>query len=79
MGPLNQLKGMFASTRIIATILVFACMGMTIFAALGVSTNVLKNINISFDYYNISLYIYSFDQYHIGCSKDEYSKMTRIG
>lgn len=34
MGPFNQLKKMFASTRIIATILVFVSIGLTLFAAL---------------------------------------------
>ncbi|KAK3915535.1 Vesicle transport protein SFT2B [Frankliniella fusca] len=34
MGPLNQLKKMFASTRIIATILVLVLICLTLFAAL---------------------------------------------
>ncbi|XP_012526790.2 vesicle transport protein SFT2A isoform X4 [Monomorium pharaonis] len=34
MGPFNQFKKMFASTRIIATILVFVSIGLTLFAAL---------------------------------------------
>ncbi|XP_043286554.1 vesicle transport protein SFT2A isoform X2 [Venturia canescens] len=34
MGPVNQLKKMFASTRIIATLLVFFSLGMTLFAAI---------------------------------------------
>lgn len=34
MGPLNQLKKMFASTRIIATILVLSMVVLTLFAAL---------------------------------------------
>ncbi|XP_076548201.1 vesicle transport protein SFT2B isoform X1 [Osmia lignaria lignaria] len=33
MGPCSQLKKMFASTRIVATILVFVAIGMTLFAA----------------------------------------------
>jgi len=37
MGPFNQLKKMFASTRIIATILVFVSIALTLFAALHVS------------------------------------------
>ena len=36
MGPVNQLKRMFAETRIFATILVFVMMGLTLFAALYV-------------------------------------------
>ncbi|XP_017888390.1 vesicle transport protein SFT2A isoform X2 [Ceratina calcarata] len=34
MGPFNQIKKMFASTRLIATILVFLSIAMTLFAAL---------------------------------------------
>ncbi|KAG5327797.1 SFT2B protein, partial [Pseudoatta argentina] len=37
MGPFNQFKKMFASTRIIATILVFVSIILTLFAALHVS------------------------------------------
>lgn len=38
MGPFNQFKKMFAPTRIIATILVFISIAITLFAALHVST-----------------------------------------
>ncbi|XP_076163265.1 vesicle transport protein SFT2A isoform X1 [Ptiloglossa arizonensis] len=34
MGPFNQIKKMFAATRVIATILVFVTIAMTLFAAL---------------------------------------------
>ncbi|XP_011877274.1 PREDICTED: vesicle transport protein SFT2B isoform X6 [Vollenhovia emeryi] len=34
MGPLNQLKKMFAATRLIATILVLVSIALTLFAAL---------------------------------------------
>jgi len=37
MGPVNQIKKMFAATRVIATILVFVMFGLTLFAALWVS------------------------------------------
>lgn len=37
MGPFNQFKKMFASTRIVATIVVIVSFGMTLFAAIGVS------------------------------------------
>lgn len=37
MGPVNQVKKMFAATRVIATILVFISIGITLFAALHVS------------------------------------------
>ncbi|XP_015122087.1 vesicle transport protein SFT2A [Diachasma alloeum] len=35
MGPVNQLKKMFAATRIIATVLVFMSITMTLYAAIG--------------------------------------------
>ncbi|KZC05287.1 Vesicle transport protein SFT2A [Dufourea novaeangliae] len=34
MGPCSQLKKMFAATRVVATVLVFVAIGMTLFAAL---------------------------------------------
>ncbi|XP_031826974.1 vesicle transport protein SFT2A isoform X2 [Nomia melanderi] len=34
MGPCSQLRKMFAATRIVATVLVFVALGMTLFAAL---------------------------------------------
>ena len=42
MGPFNQFKKMFAPTRVIATVLVFVTIAMTLFAALHVS----KTFNI---------------------------------
>lgn len=47
MGPVNQIKKMFAATRVIATILVFLSIGITLFAALHVS----KTYDI-FDHWN---------------------------
>ena len=41
MGPFNQFKKMFAPTRVIATVLVFITIAMTLFAALHVS-NIVK-------------------------------------
>ncbi|XP_063977682.1 vesicle transport protein SFT2A isoform X2 [Diachasmimorpha longicaudata] len=35
MGPVNQLKKMFAATRIIATVLVFVSIAMTLYSAIG--------------------------------------------
>ncbi|KDR18913.1 vesicle transport protein SFT2B [Zootermopsis nevadensis] len=35
MGPVNQLKKMFAPTRVIATIIVIVMFGLTLFAAVG--------------------------------------------
>ena len=37
MGPVNQLKKMFAPTRIIATIMIFVAIALTLYAALVVS------------------------------------------
>jgi hypothetical protein len=37
MGPVNQIKKMFAPTRVIATVLVIVMFGLTLFAALWVS------------------------------------------
>lgn len=37
MGPVNQMKKMFAPTRVIATIIVFVAFALTLFAAIGVS------------------------------------------
>lgn len=37
MGPVNQIKKMFAPTRVIATIVVLVMFGLTLFAALWVS------------------------------------------
>lgn len=39
MGPYNQLKKMFASTRIVATIVVLVMIVLTIIAAVVVSAN----------------------------------------
>lgn len=50
MGPVNQLKKMFASTRIIATLVVLVSLGMTLFAAIGVSTkNILQKYSFCID------------------------------
>lgn len=38
MGPVNQLKKMFAPTRVIATIMMFVALGLTLWAALVVCT-----------------------------------------
>ncbi|KAJ9598234.1 hypothetical protein L9F63_011055 [Diploptera punctata] len=35
MGPFNQIKKMFAPTRVIATIIVIVMFGLTLFAAIG--------------------------------------------
>lgn len=54
MGPFNQFKKMFASTRIIATIIVIVSFGMTLFAALYVSNHIFmiylqNNVNAKYD------------------------------
>ncbi|XP_067009022.1 vesicle transport protein SFT2B isoform X2 [Anabrus simplex] len=35
MGPVNQIKKMFAPTRVVATVMVFVLFGLTLFAAIG--------------------------------------------
>jgi hypothetical protein len=37
MGPVNQMKKMFAPTRIVATIMIFVSFALTLYAALGVN------------------------------------------
>lgn len=44
MGPLNQLKKMFAPTRVIATLLVIVMFCLTLFAAFVVSKGVKESI-----------------------------------
>jgi len=41
MGPVNQIKKMFAPTRVIATVLVLVMFGLTLFAAIGLQKPVL--------------------------------------
>lgn len=38
MGPVNQLKKMFAATRVVATLMIFVAFGLTLYAGLVVST-----------------------------------------
>lgn len=55
MGPMNQFKKMFASTRIIATILVLVMIGLTLFAAIGVR---IKPFCSEFGVLSILRYLY---------------------
>ncbi|XP_046392134.1 vesicle transport protein SFT2A [Ischnura elegans] len=41
MGPLNQIKKMFAPTRAIATVVMFVCFGLTLFAGIGLKSGPL--------------------------------------
>ncbi|XP_018396769.1 PREDICTED: vesicle transport protein SFT2A isoform X3 [Cyphomyrmex costatus] len=50
MGPFHQFKKMFASTRIIATILVFASIALTLFAALHNSVKFILKHKILCDF-----------------------------
>ncbi|KAI4491694.1 PREDICTED: vesicle transport protein SFT2A isoform X2 [Polistes canadensis] len=66
MGPVNQLKKMFAATRIIATILVFVSIGMTLFAALHLNNPGLALIfiiiqSIAMTWYSLSYIPYARD------------------
>lgn len=59
MGPFNQFKKMFASTRLIATILVITSITLTLVAALYVSTFSLLSYLLvpSENIYNIFLFL----------------------
>lgn len=66
MGPMKQLKKMFASTRIIATILVFVCMGMTLLAAIvlhkpGLALVFIILQSLSLTWYSLSYIPYARD------------------
>ncbi|KAI4488794.1 hypothetical protein M0802_011304 [Mischocyttarus mexicanus] len=66
MGPVNQFKKMFAATRIIATILVFLSIGMTLFAALHLNNPGLALIfiiiqSIAMTWYSLSYIPYARD------------------
>ncbi|XP_051160338.1 vesicle transport protein SFT2A isoform X1 [Leptopilina boulardi] len=66
MGPVNQLKKMFASTRIIATILVFVCLAMTLVAAIGLHKPGLALLfiilqSLSLTWYSLSYIPYARD------------------
>lgn len=54
MGPLNQIKKMFASTRVIATVIVIVSFALTLIAALWVIIILFMNINY---YLKINIFI----------------------
>lgn len=43
MGPVNQIKKMFAPTRIVATVIVAVSFAITLFAAIGVIAFIYKH------------------------------------
>ncbi|XP_076663466.1 vesicle transport protein SFT2B isoform X2 [Andrena cerasifolii] len=66
MGPCNQLKKMFAPTRIIATVLVFATIALTLFAALHLKNPGLALIfiiiqSLAMTWYSLSYIPYARD------------------
>lgn len=66
MGPFNQLKKMFASTRIIATLLVFISIAVTLFAALSLKNPGLALIfiiiqSLAMTWYSLSYIPYARD------------------
>lgn len=66
MGPCNQVKKMFAATRVIATILVFFSIGMTLFAAIGLHKNGLALLfiiiqSLAMTWYSLSYIPYARD------------------
>lgn len=54
MGPVKQLKNMFAATRLIATIIVLASLGMTLFSAIVVS-----NLSVIIRAYIVVIFIFN--------------------
>lgn len=46
MGPVNQIKKMFAPTRVIATIMVLVMLGLTLFSAILVSTIIFTKVHL---------------------------------
>lgn len=63
MGPLNQLKKMFAASRIIATILVLVSMGITLFAATYLNNPGLALVFIIIQYIAMTWYSLSYIPY----------------
>ncbi|XP_014230111.1 vesicle transport protein SFT2B isoform X2 [Trichogramma pretiosum] len=63
MGPVNQLKKMFASTRIIATIIVFVSFGLTLYAALGLHNPILALVFILIQSFAMLWYSLSYIPY----------------
>lgn len=60
MGPFNQLKKMFASTRIIATILVFVMLGLTLFSSFYLKKAALSLIFIVLQFLALTWYSLSY-------------------
>ncbi|CAB0038098.1 unnamed protein product [Trichogramma brassicae] len=63
MGPVNQLKKMFASTRVIATIIVFVSFGLTLYAALGLHNPILALVFILIQSFAMLWYSLSYIPY----------------
>ncbi|XP_034936346.1 vesicle transport protein SFT2A [Chelonus insularis] len=66
MGPVNQLKKMFASSRIIATLLVFLSIGLTLYAAIKLEKPGLALVfiiiqSLSMTWYSLSYIPYARD------------------
>lgn len=51
MGPLKQIKKMFSSSRMIATIVALAMIVLTLVAAIGVSSKLLKCFLFNYSIY----------------------------
>lgn len=63
MGPVNQIKKMFASTRIVATIMVFVMICLTLFAALYLKLNGLALLFLILQWLAMTWYSLSYIPY----------------
>ncbi|MCL4128717.1 UNVERIFIED_CONTAM: hypothetical protein GTU68_020253 [Idotea baltica] len=63
MGPVNQFKKMFASTRIIATIIMLAALVMTLVAAFVVKKNLLALLMVLIQFLAMTWYSISYIPY----------------
>ncbi|XP_075215965.1 vesicle transport protein SFT2B [Lycorma delicatula] len=63
MGPVNQIKRMFAETRIIATVMVFVMIGLTLFAALWIKKAPLALLFIILQWIAMTWYSLSYIPY----------------
>ncbi|XP_069680332.1 vesicle transport protein SFT2A [Periplaneta americana] len=66
MGPVNQIKKMFAPTRVIATIIVIVMFGLTLFAAIGLKKATLALVfviiqSLAMTWYSLSYIPYARD------------------
>ncbi|XP_071455366.1 vesicle transport protein SFT2A [Hetaerina americana] len=63
MGPFNQIKKMFAPTRAIATIVMFVCFGLTLFAGIGLKNAALALVFCILQFLAMTWYSISYIPY----------------